>query len=94
MKSKRFGFRLKPERDDELISWLEDMGEGERSFFIREALRKAILQESGVPKFNSQRTETVSKPFPAIPQPVNEATADEPQQEDLENKLDNLTNLF
>lgn len=41
----RFTLRLKPGRDDDIIDWLESLGEGERSFFMRQAIRTAILSE-------------------------------------------------
>jgi hypothetical protein len=43
--SLRYTFRLKPERDSDLIAWLNSLGEGERSCFIRQALRKALGQK-------------------------------------------------
>jgi len=33
------GFRLKPGRDDALISWLDSLPEKDRSYHIRETLR-------------------------------------------------------
>ena len=38
----RITFRLKDERDDDLIHWFKVIGEGERSFFIRQALRRGL----------------------------------------------------
>ena len=35
----RITFRLKDDRDDDLLRWFNALGEGERSFFIRQALR-------------------------------------------------------
>jgi hypothetical protein len=37
-----FNFRLKPDRDDELIRWLNTRSRPARSAFIREALRRQI----------------------------------------------------
>ncbi len=37
------GFRLKPGRDDLIINWLESVGENDRSYYIREALRNYLL---------------------------------------------------
>jgi hypothetical protein len=37
-----FNFRLKPGRDDEIIQWLNSRSKRERSFFIREALKKHV----------------------------------------------------
>jgi hypothetical protein len=39
---KHFNFRLKEGRDNELIRWLNTRSRRERSFFIREALRKHV----------------------------------------------------
>jgi len=36
-------FKLMPGRDDDLIEWLENLGEGEKSFHIRQALREKVL---------------------------------------------------
>ena len=36
------GFRLKKGRDDIIIDWLEAIGENDRSYFIREALRSHL----------------------------------------------------
>jgi len=36
-------FKLMPGRDDDLIDWLQNLGEGEKSFHIRQALRERIL---------------------------------------------------
>jgi len=35
-------FRLKPGRDDDLISWINSLGQDERSYNIRQALRGNI----------------------------------------------------
>lgn len=53
--SHRYTFRLKPGRDQDLITWLDSLGEGERSFFIRNTLRKAITG-------NGQVVEFINKP--------------------------------
>lgn len=39
------GFRLKPGRDDVIIKWLEGLGENDRSYYIREALRNYLSNE-------------------------------------------------
>jgi len=36
------GFRLKKGRDDIIIDWLEAIGENDRSYYIREALRSYL----------------------------------------------------
>ena len=38
----RITFRLKDDRDDDLLQWFNALGEGERSFFIRQALRRGL----------------------------------------------------
>jgi hypothetical protein len=38
----RITFRLKDDRDEDLLRWLNALGEGERSFFIRQALRRGL----------------------------------------------------
>ncbi len=35
-------FRLKPGRDDDLIGWIANAGEGDRSYHIREAIRQGL----------------------------------------------------
>lgn len=42
MTGKKCDFRLDEERDKDLINWLEGLGKGERSFYIRQALRQAL----------------------------------------------------
>ena len=39
------GFRLKPGRDDSIIKWIESVGENDRSYYIREALRNYLSGE-------------------------------------------------
>jgi len=38
----RITFRLKDDRDDDLLHWFQVVGEGERSYFIRQALRRGL----------------------------------------------------
>jgi hypothetical protein len=45
MKSKIYPFRLREGRDDDLIQWLDGLPEGERSFYLRQALRKGLGQD-------------------------------------------------
>jgi len=40
-------FRLKPGRDDDLINWYESLGDGDRSYYIRETLRKNLNSHMG-----------------------------------------------
>ena len=37
-------FRLKPGRDNEIIDWVNTLGDKDRSYFIREALKFYICQ--------------------------------------------------
>lgn len=90
----RYTFRLKPERDSDLINWLDSLGEGERSFFIRQALRQAL---------QPQREGRVTLPkqdilIPAFPVSVNQLS-DNPvtgteNENDIEEQLDKLTDIF
>ncbi len=41
-KDLRVSFRLKAGRDDDLISWLENITANDRSYYIREALRGCL----------------------------------------------------
>ena len=97
MRSQRFGFRLKPDRDQELISWLESLGEGERSFFIREALRKALLQENRMVTIDLHRNEPfieANHQTPKVFLEVSAANEKTQSPDDLDSKLDNLANTF
>ena len=38
-------FRLKPDRDDDLIAWINTLGEDERSAGIRQALRGNVTRQ-------------------------------------------------
>ena len=40
-------FRLKPGRDDDLINWFESLGDGDKSYYIRETLRKNLNSHMG-----------------------------------------------
>ncbi len=40
-------FRLKPGRDNDLIEWLESLGTGDKSYFIRESLRRDLNSQKG-----------------------------------------------
>jgi len=54
----RITFRLKNERDEDLLHWFKVIGEGERSYFIRQALRRGLsgreqtFQISAIPEIN------------------------------------------
>ncbi len=36
-------FKLKQGRDDDLIEWITNAGDGDRSYHIREAIRRGLL---------------------------------------------------
>jgi hypothetical protein len=38
----RIGFRLKHGRDDQIIEWLESIGDTDKSYYIREGLRHYV----------------------------------------------------
>ncbi len=87
----RYAFRLKKGRDRDLITWLESFGEGERSFYIRQALRAGIAAQSGQVATPQQVT--------VIQQPVKPPSKAEPKKqvltkEEAENKLNDLVNNF
>lgn len=95
--SSRYTFRLKPERDSDLIEWLNSLGEGERSCFIRHALRKtlklkeeAMINNDKEISNSSQLASPESLSIDLIPQDIN---IDQDNQ-DFESKLNKLTKLF
>lgn len=42
-------FRLKPGRDDDLINWIQNTGEGDRSHHIRQTIRQGLRQAPAPP---------------------------------------------
>ncbi len=66
-------FRLKPGRDDDLIRWVESLGNGDQSYYIRESLRRDLNAQKGgrsnalppspspVIKSNENKSEVVPK---------------------------------
>lgn len=42
-------FRLKPGRDDDLIDWITNAGEGDRSYHIRESIRRGLVGKTQLP---------------------------------------------
>ncbi len=87
----RYAFRLKKGRDRDLIAWLENFGEGERSFHIRQALRAGIAAQGGPAA--AQQTAPVTMP------PVEAPAKEEPKKqvltkEEAESKLNDLVNNF
>lgn len=84
----RYMFRLKPGRDDELIQWLESLGKGERSCFIRKALREAVERK---PAETTKVKQTVKA---AKPKHNKVILTSSPLNTDLKSKVDKLTCSF
>ncbi len=64
-------FRLKPGRDDNLIDWITDAGEGDRSYHIRQAIRQGLIRQAPAPSSLAFKIE--AKQFDNIEPIVNEA---------------------
>ena len=79
MKSRTISFKLKDPRDRDLMEWLEGLGERERSFYIRKALREWLAGGAG-------REESCPPPREESPPPPSEGS----EVEELERKLDRL----
>ena len=47
-------FKVKPGRDDDIINWLAGLGEKERSFYIRLALREWLQEGIMDPRFETR----------------------------------------
>jgi len=84
----RYTFRLKPGRDDDLIRWLEPLGEGERSFHIRQALRRG-LNGRATPFRVPVVTESPRPVVQEVARPASTAAGD-----DIEKRLDRLAESF
>jgi len=67
-------FRLKLGRDDDLISWINNAGEGDRSYHIRETLRRGLFREAA--------------PFYAVQIEPKQVEETAPEVLDLEKNLD------
>jgi len=67
-------FRLKPGRDDDLISFINNTGEGDRSYHIREKLRQGLFMEAA--------------PLPAFKIKPKQAKEQAPEVLDLEKNLE------
>ncbi len=81
----RITFRLKEQRDDDLICYFHAIGEGELSFFVRQALRRGL----------SRAEQAVQ--FPATAESPPEIEGKEQfltTAEEAESKLDNLISNF
>ena len=84
----RYTFRLKPGRDDDLISWLEALGEGERSYCIRQTLRRG-LSGTVTPALSRVPIAAAEEPLRPVKQEPIETAPD-----DIEAKLDRLAGSF
>ena len=52
MKSKQVAFRVRPGRDDDIISWLNSLHQDEKGVFIRQALREWLDGKSKSVPYN------------------------------------------
>jgi hypothetical protein len=60
----RITFRLKDDRDDDLLHWFRVVGEGERSYFIRQALRRGLSageQAVSIPYIGELKTISINE---------------------------------
>lgn len=89
----RFTFRLKEDRDNDLINWLQSFGEGERSCFIRNTLRKAISTHETINAISKQNYEPLDIENNASPQ-LNLNANPKEIRDSIEQKLDQLMNGF
>ncbi len=85
MVSRRYNFRLQPGRDDELIRWLDSLGAGERSHYIRQALRRGGSIQPGARQLPVNR-----EPQPEGEEPETE----EINMEEAESKVNSLMDSF
>jgi len=79
----RITFRLKDERDEDLLMWFKNLGEGERSFYIRQAIRRGLnnsVESTTVSVMNNHPESLIN------PEPVSAGEA--------ESRLSNLLNIF
>jgi hypothetical protein len=70
-------FRLKPGRDSDLITWLEGFEPGDRSYYIRQAIRQGI------------QTPARQAPVEVSIKPKAAAEEIRPEPADLDSALDN-----
>lgn len=105
----RINLRLKPGRDDDLIAWWNSIPEGDRSYFLRETLRRGLGSQAGgfqappIAPAGSEIPRTPRAPVPGsgraagmpAPDPGNSREArEEESPEDLEAALETaLANL-
>lgn len=103
MTTPRYTFRVNPRRYRELYEWLESVEEGERSFWIVEALLDKLMAVQG------QNTKLKAEPLTVIaPQPelsyyspsptpamIETAVAGEAAEtSEIESKLDQFARMF
>lgn len=86
----RYTFRLMPGRDDDLIEWLESLGKGEISFYIRQVLRRGLA---------GPVTPTIASRVPIAvpedpPQLVKQEIMETASNDDIEARLDRLAESF
>lgn len=86
----RYTFRLMPGRDDDLIQWLETLGEGERSFYIRQILRRGLAGPVA-PTIASRVPIAVPEDPPQL---VKQEIMETVPNDDIEAKLDRLAEIF
>lgn len=84
--SARYMFRLNEDQDKDLGDWLDSLRKGERSFWIREALRKALVEIKPVGKPNQVDARRIPK--------IKGPSLTIPGSEKAEVKLDKLANQF
>ena len=89
-------FRLHEIQDRDLIDWLNSLRKGERSFFIRQALRKALKEmEMDLKPIRSLTNIQTKKIIKTVP--MNSPTLSEMESlnlDETEMKLDRLANIF
>ncbi len=81
MEPVNISFRLKPGRDDEVINWICDLGDNDRSYFIREAIKFYIKHNS-----SSELSSALTKHTPTFPQSLNSSVARDEEREVTEDK--------
>lgn len=86
----RYTFRVNPKRYRELYDRLESVEEGERSFWILEALLSKLAAEQG--QISKAQPESILYSNPVIIEPV--LTGDITETSEIENKLDQFAKMF
>jgi len=86
----RYTFRVNPKRYRELYDRLESVEEGERSFWILEALLSKLAAEQG--QISKTQPESILYSNPAMIEPV--LTSDITETSEIENKLDQFAKMF